>query len=88
MLASILLLGLGLVAAIGCVNALRPARSLVLVISSWAAAWVTIELAPHLIALSGLIAALLIALGALEHVVGVAGLVLLVVADAIGLAFT
>ena len=88
MLASILLLGLGLVAAIGCVNALRPAQGLWLVISSWAAAWVTIELAPHLIALSGLIAALLIVLGALEHAVGVAGLVLLVVADAIGLAFT
>jgi acetyl esterase/lipase len=87
MLASILLLGLGLVAAAGCGNALWPSRRALLVVASWAAAWVTVELAAHLIVLSGLLAALLVALGALEHVPGVVGLVLLVLADAVGLVF-
>ena len=87
MLAAILLLGLGLVAAIGCANALRPARVWWLVIGSWAAAWLTIELAPHLIAASALVAAALVALGALSHPVGVVGLALLVVADLVGAFF-
>jgi acetyl esterase/lipase len=88
MVASILLLGLGLVAAIGVANALRPARVWWLVIGSWAAAWLTIELAPHLIAASAVLAAGLVALGALDHAIGVAGLVLLVAADLIGAVFT
>jgi acetyl esterase/lipase len=87
MLASILLLGLGLVAAIGCANALWPSRRALLVLASWAAAWVTVELAAHLILLSGVLAALLIVLGAVEHVPGVIGLVLLVLADLLGLVF-
>lgn len=88
MVAALLLLGLGLVAAVGTVNALRPARAWWLVIGSWAAAWVTIELAPHLIVGSAIVAAGLVALGALDHAVGVVGLTLLAAADLVGVVFT
>jgi acetyl esterase/lipase len=88
MFAAILLLGLGLLAAIATANALRPARVWWLVIGSWAAAWVTIELAPHLIVGSAAVAAGLVALGALDHVAGLVGLALLVVADLVGAVFT
>ncbi len=86
--AAALLLGLGLVATIGGLNALRPARHWAVVLVSWAAAWVTIELAPHLILLSTLAAGVLVALGALDHEIGIAGLALLVIADLCGLVFT
>jgi acetyl esterase/lipase len=88
MVAALLLLGLGLVAALGTVNALRPARVWWLVVGSWAAAWVTIELAPHLILGSALAAAALVALGALDHTLGVVGIVLLAAADLVGVVFT
>ncbi|MGI8460637.1 MAG: alpha/beta hydrolase fold domain-containing protein [Solirubrobacterales bacterium] len=86
--AAIALLLLGLTAAVGGLNAIRPSKTWWLVLTSWAAGWVTIELAPHLIFFSGLVAAGLIALGGLENEVGIAGLALLVIADAIGAVFT
>ena len=82
------MLCLGLAASLGGLNALRPARHWALVLWSWMAAWVTIELAPHLILASGVAAGVLVALGALDHEVGVAGLALLAIADACGLVFT
>jgi acetyl esterase/lipase len=87
-LAAAILLALGLAAALGGLNALRPARHWSVVLGSWIAAWVTIELAPHLILASGVAAGVLIALGALDHAIGVAGLVLLAIADLCGLVFT
>jgi acetyl esterase/lipase len=88
MVASLLLLALGLAAAIGGLNALRPRRHWAFVLWSWIAAWVTIELAPHLIVLSTAAAAALVALGALGHWIGVVGLALLAIADLCGLLFT
>ncbi len=82
MTASILLLALGIAALLGVVNAVRPARNLLLLGPSWLAAWVTVELAPHLVALSTLEAVALVAFGALDHWTGWAGLAGLVVADA------
>lgn len=87
MLAALLLLALGLVGAIGCANALWPSKRWWLIIGSWAAAWVTVELAPHLIVLSGLLAVPLVLLGGLEHTVGLVGLGLLAVADLVGAVF-
>jgi len=87
-IAAVLLLALGVVAAIGTVNALRPARHWTIVLLSWISAWITVELAPHLILLSGLAAAALVALGGLDHAVGIAGLALLALADLIGIVFT
>jgi acetyl esterase/lipase len=84
MIAALALLALGLVAAAGVANALRPPRAWWLWFLGWVAAWITVELAAHLIVLSGLAAALLIWLGALEHTAGVIGLALLAVADAVG----
>ena len=84
MLAAILLLVLGVLAAAGTLNAARPSTRWWLIAPSWIAAWVTAELAAHLILASSLVAAILIALGALDHVAGVVGLVLLVVADVVG----
>lgn len=88
MVASLLLLAVGLAGAAGALNAVRPARHWSVVLGSWAWAWATIELAPHLIVLSSLVAAALIALGALDHEVGIAGLALLGIADLLGLVFT
>jgi acetyl esterase/lipase len=88
MVASILLLALGLAAVAGGLNAVRPARHWLLVVVSWAWAWFTIELAPHLILLSGVAAGVLVALGGLGHEIGIAGLALLAIADALGLVFT
>ncbi len=53
-------------------------------IGSWIAAWITVELAAHLIVLSAVAAAVLVALGALDHTVGIVGLVLLGVSDLAG----
>jgi acetyl esterase/lipase len=52
------------------------------------AAWVTVELAPHLIVASSLIAGALVALGGLDHAIGIAGLALLAIADLCGIVFT
>lgn len=77
MIAALALLGLGAVAALGAVNAWRPRRALLLVLPSWLAAMVVVELAAHLVVLHVAAAALLIWAGALGHAAGWAGLVLL-----------
>lgn len=88
LLASLLLLGLGLVAALGTVNALRPARHWSVVLLSWIWAWITVELAPHLIIGTGIAAGVLAALGGLENAIGWVGLALLVLSDFVGIVFT
>lgn len=82
MSASTVLLVLGILAAVGVLNARRPARNVVLVAASWMAAWATVELAPHLLIASTLGAAALVALGALGKTAGLIGLALLLAADA------
>jgi hypothetical protein len=82
-MASTLLLALGLVAIVGLVNSRRPARSFLLAGPSWAAAAITVELAPHLVALSGLGAAVLVFLGALGDWTGWLGLAALLIADGV-----
>lgn len=72
--AAIALLVLGLAAVAGTLNARRPARTWWLVMPSWILAWVTVELAAHLLALSALAALGLVALGALDHAIGWVGL--------------
>jgi acetyl esterase/lipase len=84
MIAALALLALGLIAVVGVANALRPPRAWWLWLLGWVTAWITVELAAHLIVLSGVAAAILVWLGALEHAVGVVGLILLAIADAIG----
>ncbi|MCW3038170.1 MAG: alpha/beta hydrolase [Solirubrobacterales bacterium] len=79
--AAVLLLLLGACAAAGLLNALFPRRVWWAIAPSWGAAFVTTELAPHLILISTLVAALLAALGALGHAAGLVGLVLLAVTD-------
>lgn len=85
MWASTLLLVLGVVALVGVVNAVRPARNILLCFWSWLAAWVTVESAPHLVALGTIAGAVLAALGGLDHWTGWAGLGALLVADAIAI---
>jgi acetyl esterase/lipase len=80
-IAGLLLLGLGLAAAAGVVNAVWPRRSWWAIAASWIAAWVTLELAPHLVVLSVLIGAGLVALGALDSPAGWAGLAILAAAE-------
>src|SRR4051812_14065370 len=84
-MASILLLALGVAALLGVVNALRPARSVFLLGASWASAWVSVELAPHLVVLSGIAAVVLVLLNGLDQTIGWIGLGCLVVADAIAI---
>lgn len=79
--AAVLLLLLGATAAGGLVNALWPRRSWWLVAPSWLAAFVTTELALHLIVLSALGTLALLALGAGDHLAGQIGLGLVVAAD-------
>src|SRR4051794_34246512 len=83
--ASTLLLVLGLLALISVVNALRPVRHLALALPSWVAAWMTVELAPFLVAFDLAATAVLVALGALTHTEGWIGLggVLVAVAVAV-----
>jgi acetyl esterase/lipase len=82
---SILLLILGIAAVLGVVNARRPARAWPLIGVSWLAAWVTTEMAPHLVVLGTAAAVALVAAGALEQTAGVVGLVLVVLADAVAI---
>jgi acetyl esterase/lipase len=81
-IASVLLLALGVVALACTVNAVRPARNAVLTFPSWLAAWVTVELAPLLLGLDAVAAAVLIAQGALERPAGWIGLAALLVSMA------
>jgi acetyl esterase/lipase len=80
-----LLLALGAAALLGTANALRPARPTLLVGVSWVSAWATVELALHLLIVSGLAAGALIAWGALEDWPGWVGLGALLVADAVAI---
>jgi acetyl esterase/lipase len=83
MTASVILFALGIAALIGTANALRPAKGALLVGVSWLWAWITIELAPHLVVLATAAAAVLAALGGLDHTIGWIGLGGVVVADAV-----
>src|SRR3954469_21641669 len=85
MVASILLFALGLTAVLGALNAARPSQRWWSIMLSWTAAWIVLELSLHLMALSALVALVLIAFGALDHTLGVIGLVGLVLADVAGL---
>jgi acetyl esterase/lipase len=87
MVASVLLLLLGLSAAAGALNAARPGKSWWSIMPSWTAAFVVLELSLHLMALSAVVAVILVLLGALDHTIGVIGLVLLLAADLAGLAW-
>jgi acetyl esterase/lipase len=81
--ASTLLLVLGILALLGVANALRPLRNFLVVFWSWLCAWVTVEMAPHLVALSAVAGAILVASGALEETIGWIGLAALLVADGV-----
>jgi acetyl esterase/lipase len=81
MIASVALLALGLAAVAGLVNARRPVRAWWGLVPSWMLAWVTVELAPHLVVLSAVGGGVLVALGALDHTLGWIGLALLAGAD-------
>jgi acetyl esterase/lipase len=82
---SIALLVLGVWAALSVVNARRPSRMAGIIGPSWMAAWLTVELAPHLVVAGTTAGIVLVALGALDHTSGVIGLVLLVAADAVAI---
>jgi acetyl esterase/lipase len=79
--AAVLLLLLGATAAGGLLNALWPRRVWWLVAPSWLAAFVTTELALHLMVLSALATLVLLALGAGEHLAGLLGLGLVLATD-------
>ncbi len=79
--AAVLLLLLGLSAALGLLNALFPRRAWWLIAPSWGAAFVTTELALHLIVLSAVAAGLLVLLGAIDENAGGVGLGLLLATD-------
>src|SRR3954452_6457327 len=87
MVGSVLLFLLGLVAVLGALNAARPSQRWWSIMVSWVAAFIVLELSLHLMALSAVVALILVALGALDHTLGVIGLVLLVAADGAGLAW-
>jgi acetyl esterase/lipase len=81
LISAVLLLGLGVAGALGVANALWPRRVWFALVPSWAAGWLTIELAPHLMVLSAAAAGILLALGAASHTVGWVGLGLLAAAE-------
>ena len=62
------LLVLSLLGLVFCLNGLRPTRWTLLLVPSFFSAWLTVELAPQLLALTAVVTAALIALGALEDV--------------------
>jgi acetyl esterase/lipase len=68
------LLASGLLALLAAVNAMRPRRGLVLVVVSFLASWLTIELAPWVLLLETLVTALLVAGGGLDGLPGDLGL--------------
>ena len=85
MAASIVLLILGVWAVLGVVNQRRPARVWWLIGVSWMSAWVATELAPQLVLAGTALAAVLVALGALDNTVGWIGLAGVVLADAVAI---
>jgi acetyl esterase/lipase len=82
MTASVLLVVLGLLAVLGFLNALRPLRTSWGLGPAWLAAWITVELAPHLLVFGALAGAVLVVLGALDEPIGWIGLGALLVAEA------
>jgi acetyl esterase/lipase len=68
------LLASGLLALLTTVNAIRPRRELLLLIACFFAAWLTIELAPWVLALEAVVTTLLVAWGGLDGPPGWAGL--------------
>lgn len=68
------LLTSGLLALLTTVNAIRPRRDLLLLIGSFFAAWLTIELAPWVLVLEVLVTALLVGWGGLDGLAGWFGL--------------
>src|SRR3954452_13606516 len=85
MLFSIALFVLGLWAVLSVINARRPARNFLLIGISWMSAWVTTELAPHLVVLGTIAAGVLVGLGGLDHTIGWIGLAGVVIADAVAI---
>src|SRR3954452_15084667 len=84
-LASVALLILGLWAVLSVANARRTFRAWPLIGISWMSAWLTTELAPHLVVLGTLAAGVLVGIGALEHTAGIVGLACVVLADAVAI---
>ena len=80
MIFAIALFLLGLVSALITLNALRPARQQWLAFPSFFASWLALELVVHAIVVQLAIALVLILFGALEEPIGIAGLVLLLIA--------
>jgi acetyl esterase/lipase len=87
MLSSWALLFYGTATALGVLNARWPRKSLLLLGTSWVWAWLVVELAPHLIAVSAVIVAALIWLGGLHEVPGWVGLGLWVAAVGAGVRY-
>jgi acetyl esterase/lipase len=87
MAASILLLLTGLVAIAFVVNARDPRHAWWNILVRWPAAWIARELAPLLVVAGTVVGAALVALGALDHTVGILGAVLLALALAVGTAW-
>lgn len=81
--ASVALLVLGIASILGLANARRPLRAAPFIGVSWMAAWVATEMAPFLVVGGTALAIALAALGGLDHAIGVVGLALVVIADAI-----
>jgi len=74
----------GALGVIHALNALAPRKRPVAVFAwSFFASWLTIELAWHIVVLGALIAGLLVSAGALDQPIGVVGLLLFLVAEAI-----
>ena len=69
------LLAAALAALLAVANALRPPRVAVLAVPAWFTAWLTIELAWHLLVLGAVAVAALIAAGALDSTLGLIALV-------------
>jgi acetyl esterase/lipase len=76
MLSGWLLLLLAVNTLLHALNALRPRKGRLLLIPSFFASWLTIELALHWAVLVTVITGVLVAQGALDHTVGIIGLVL------------
>src|SRR3954463_8927329 len=67
------LLASGLLALLTTVNAIRPRRGVLLLVGSFFAAWLTIELAPWVLGLEVLVTALLAGWGGLAGLAGWSG---------------
>ena len=78
------LLVLGVLGVIHAVNAMSPRRSPALVFAwSFFASWITIELVWHHIVIGAVLAAWFVSAGALDQAVGIIGLALFLIAEAL-----